>query len=66
MYTKKELIVIRDRAELEAESDHQNLLWRSACLDLSAAAERLDSIHDRISRSEMTALRDGWPKPQQK
>ena len=64
MYTKQELTEIRDRAEQEAGSESNNLLWRSACLDLSKAAERLDSIHDRICKSEMTALKGGWPKPQ--
>jgi hypothetical protein len=56
MWTKEELIEIRDRAELEAESDKHNILWRNSCTTLSFAASNLLMLTDRISAGEITAL----------
>lgn len=56
MWTNDELIEIRDRAELEASNDTQNLLWRCACLNLAAGASHLLSVTERICHRELTAM----------
>jgi hypothetical protein len=56
MWTNEELITIRDRAELEADSTTQNLIWRHACLDLAAAVDRLLMFHQRVTTEGLTAL----------
>jgi len=48
MWTRQELIEIRERAELEASIKGVNEKWRHACLELASAADRLDSITHRI------------------
>ncbi len=58
MWTTEELIEIRDRAELEAEFDEQNILWRNSCTALSFAASNLLILTDRICAGELTALVD--------
>lgn len=66
MWTNEELIDIRDRAELEASSQTQNLLWRVACLGLAASANHLLSLTNRICQRELTAINtyDTGFKPQ--
>jgi len=58
MWTLGELLEIRNRAELESGGNEQNLLWRHACVDLAASAERLISLTQRICHDELTALAD--------
>lgn len=48
MWTKQELIDIKERAELEASIQGNNEKWRHACLGLATAADRLESITNRI------------------
>ena len=48
MWTREELIEIRERAELEASIKGNNEKWRHACLELASAADRLDLITYRI------------------
>lgn len=48
MWTREELVEIRERAELEASIIGNNEKWRHACLELASAADRLDSITHRI------------------
>ena len=48
MWTREELIEIRERTELEASIQGNNEKWRHACLALASAADRLDSITHRI------------------
>jgi len=48
MWTRNELIEIRERAELEANVKGQTVSWTHACLNLASAADRLDSMTGRI------------------
>jgi len=67
MWTREELLEIRDQAELEVGGNESNLLWRNACVSLASSADRLLSLTDRICSGELTALsdEDGKPKPLQ-
>jgi len=58
MWTKSELLEIRDRAELEANNPLHNILWRSACVNLAMSASNLLLLTDRICDGEITALMD--------
>ena len=55
MWTINELREVRDRAELEANVVSVSNQWQCACLDLAAAAERLEGLTSRIERGELTA-----------
>ncbi len=60
MWTRDELTEIRNRAELEASIPGLKASWVHACLDLAAAADRLDSFTSRIERGEDKAVVDGY------
>lgn len=51
MWTRHELIEIRERAELEALKVN-NEKWRHACLNLAVAADRLDAITIRVENGD--------------
>lgn len=55
MWTREELHEIRERAELEAKVQGNNELWRHACINLAAAADRLDAMTHRIEAGIETA-----------
>ena len=61
MWTRSELIEIRERAELEADVNGISERWLHACLCLAAAADRLDAMTDRIERGIETAI--AKPRP---
>lgn len=61
MWIREELKEIRDRAELEASISGISENWKHACLMLASAADRLDSMTDRIEQGLETAT----VKPQQ-
>lgn len=61
MWIRDELKEIRDRAEHEASISGSSENWKHACLMLASAADRLDSMTDRIERGMETAT----VKPQQ-
>ena len=52
MWIRDELKEIRDRAEHEASISGSSENWKHACLMLASAADRLDSMTDRIERGE--------------
>lgn len=56
MWTREELSEIRSRAELEASVSGNTLTWRHACLNLAAAADRLDAMTARIEAGEERAV----------
>ena len=62
MWTRTELIEIRERAEIEASVRGISDSWKHACLCLAVAADRLDAITDRIEQGLETAVA---PIPQQ-
>lgn len=56
MWTRNELIEIRQRAEFEADVIGNSERWRCACLDLASAADRLDAMTVRIESGEEVAI----------
>jgi hypothetical protein len=56
MWTRNELIEIRQRAEVEADVTGNSERWRCACLDLASAADRLDAMTVRIESGEEVAI----------
>ena len=58
MWTKDELLEIRDRAEQEANIPSHNILWLNACIDLAMSASNLLSLTERICDGKITALMD--------
>lgn len=61
MWTRSELIEIRNRARLESSIPGLTQEWIHSCLSLASAADRLDAITSRIEAGEETAIS---PKPQ--
>lgn len=61
MWTRNELIEMRERAELEAAVIGNNEKWRHACLCLAAAADRLDAMTLRIEAGKESAI--ATPQP---
>lgn len=55
MWTREELKEILERAEIEANVAGNSEIWKHACINLAAAADRLDAITDRIERGLETA-----------
>jgi len=56
MWTRNELIEIRERAEFEAGVIGCNEKWRHACLCFASAADRLDAMTVRIESGEEVAI----------
>jgi len=60
MWTRDELIEIRKRATLEAGIKGHNAIWINACLNLAAAADRLDAITTRIEAGLERAVDENY------
>lgn len=56
MWTRTELIELRERAEIEAAVIGSSDRWKHACFCLADAADRLDAMTIRIEQGLETAI----------